>query len=364
MKRDPTSKKPITYKNVLFFLGLFALFGCPCLEGSSPPEYISPPSVISVEGLPTQLANSEEVTITVRTSRAAGEQVGQNVTVTPTVSDGATITPTTRTVALAEGDATTTFVARTPAEGYSSFAIVATRTDHSTLTDKSAFRGSAASQVVPNLVAMTFDPTSLVVNRGGSATFDAHVLPRGNTRGAVTLGFDVGGQGVTCTPAQFVVNLTEGSTTPVTQRLTVAANTNAPLGPMNLFGYVRSGVTKQQITTYPLAINAGSGTPHFTFTATPSQVTSAMYQQSAPVTYTLTSVNGFIGSVVVSQQADGEVGISPTSDDETFAVSPTAPATFTRRFTRYYGQGDIRITFTATHAASSTSRTVVTTVKP
>lgn len=364
MKRERAPIKPITYKNVLFYLGLFALFGCSCPFGE---QFASGSAqrdkAIFAEGLPALMATGESVTVTVRTRRLAGEQAGQTVTVTPRVSTGATVTPATRQLALAEeGFATTTFEVRSAA-GYSVLQFDVKRSDHSIESQKSLFEATPiTSEAVPTLVSVTYDPTIIVMNRGTSASLNVRVLPRGNVSGPVLVRMDHNISGITLSPTTFVVNLTQGATTPVTHLVTVSAAANAFVGTNILRSEVTWSQSAYEVGRVPITINGGTGTPSFTFTATPSQVTSALYQESAPVTYTITSVNGFTGDVVVSQEADGEVGISPTTSPETFTVSPGTPTTFTRRFTRYYSTDDIHVTFTASHAPTSTSRQVVTTV--
>jgi hypothetical protein len=368
MKRDAATErqfKPITYKNVLFFLGLFALFGCPCLNGEDSAAYDPPRSkMIFAAGVPALSATNEEFTVTVRTSRAAGEQVGQMVTITPTVPAGVTVTPPTRQLALVSGELATTFLVRTPASGYTRLAFNVSRTDHSIENDKSVFTATPLSgEVIPNLVSITYDPTSLVMNRGTSVSLNVRVLPRGNTSGPVLVAMDHNLSGITLSPPTFVVNLTQGATTPVNQLVTVSAAANSYTGTNQLRSSITWSQTSYDIASVPITINAGTGTPHFTFTATPLQVTSAIYEESPTVTFTLTSQNGFSGDVVVDPDADGETGIIPTVGAETFTVIPGTPTTFTRRFQRYYGTNDIHVTFTATHAASSTSRQVVITMK-
>lgn len=361
MKRN-REMRPITYRNVLFFLGLFVLFGCPLFGGGNNPPR---PTYIYIEGVPKVSATDETFAITVYVNPDPSERTGQSVIVTPMVPAGCTVTPATQTVVIpATGTASTTFNVRTPASGYLIGPISARRTDHTAFLDKSVFTSNEQTvEVVPNLVSITFDPSTLVMNRGTSASINVGVLPRGNTSGSVLVTLDTTLAGLTLSPKTFVVNLAQGSITPATQLVTVSASANAGPASSSIVATTSWSQKSYHIASLPITVNAGTGTPHFTFTATPSQVTSAAYQMSAPVTYTLTSVNGFSGTVVVSQQASGEVEIFPTSDDESLTVSPSGPTTLTRRFTRFIGTDDISVVFTATHQASATSRSVTTLVK-
>ncbi|HMS56092.1 MAG TPA: hypothetical protein PKA27_11895 [Fimbriimonadaceae bacterium] len=197
------------------------------------------------------------------------------------------------------------------------------------------------------------NPTGLSLQQGDSAQVTMRVTSYG-VAGNYTMTL-AGGNGLTVSPASHAVTIPSSGY--VERVFTVTASESAPLGNQNLVGGVQGYTTTLAVSV------VGEATPDFTFTANPGAVTSAIYEYSTPVAFTLTSVGGFSGDVVVDWTANGEVGSDPGSSEVTHSVSPAAPTVFNLRLVRYPGTDQpITMTFTATHVASNTSRTATVTL--
>lgn len=354
MKLEPATRKPVTYKNVLFFLGLFALFGCPCVEGS---DNLIHRDYIGIAVPNPVFANGEEVDVRVWVEVSPGEQNGQTVTVTPLPPEGWQVTPASREVTLgAERELVeSVFRVRTPDSGLGARSFAARRTYHSAITPE-RFENSIQVELQANLVEI--DANLVSVPLGGSQTFTVNVRPRGNTAGNIALRF-ADHPDFSFSPNPFTVELTQGATAWVSKSVTVSATANAATSQQEV-----RVLTSANVNTGRVRVNATSGTGQggFTISASPTVVDTPFYTFSAWVTFTLTSVGDFSGDVEVAATVGGNLAIFPVSIPETFVVNPGAPTTFTRRFQRYgEGTADVPVTFTATHAASSTTRTVVIT---
>lgn len=362
----PDTFRPITYKNVLFWFVTFLVLGCQCplLPDNTPPPRPTPISVMTLSTPGVVFAPAETFTLTVRTTLAPGESAGQTVIVTPRVPAGFTVTPTQRSTVLQTPQTVTTFQVTTPASGDGTFSLYASRTAGTIVSGVTLEAGMTAS-VLPQLVSVTVDPRPVTVAQGGTRDLTLTFLPRGNTSGPVDVRLHFPRTGLSLNTSVLSLTMVNNPPTPVTRTVRITAQQSAALGDQPLIYYMTNAnpASSNQFHTHNVTVTAASANPSYTFTATPLEVTSATYAESVPVTFTITSQNGFAGDVVVSQESDGEVGVLPTYNDETFTVSPTAPTTFTRRFQRYFGTADIHITFTATNAANAISRQVVITSK-
>jgi hypothetical protein len=122
-------------------------------------------------------------------------------------------------------------------------------------------------------------------------------------------------------------------------------------------------------TTFSILVGAG-GCPQsgvapaapppagpFAFTASTTSVNIAQNTLSPDVEFRVTSNGTFEGQVVVSWQATGDCSPSPSTNDVTLSVAPGAPAIFKRKMYRWSANGR-NLRWTATHAASNTTRTL------
>jgi hypothetical protein len=107
-----------------------------------------------------------------------------------------------------------------------------------------------------------------------------------------------------------------------------------------------------------------TGSPTFNLTATPQTISGPDGELSEQmIDFAVTSVNGFTGPVVVQYTPGVAMSTEPARNGFTVNVVPGQPATFSQRFRRAgYPGGPETMTWTATHAASSTTKQVVISV--
>lgn len=95
----------------------------------------------------------------------------------------------------------------------------------------------------------------------------------------------------------------------------------------------------------------------FAFTASTYSVNIPQNTLSTDIEFRVTSDGTFTGNVVVHWQATGDCTPSPDTNDITLSVSPGSPGTFKRKMYRWSATGR-NLKWTATHAASNTSRSL------
>lgn len=108
----------------------------------------------------------------------------------------------------------------------------------------------------------------------------------------------------------------------------------------------------------PPGVNNPPPTGPFTFTATPGLVTMPTNTMSQDVTFTITPVGNFTGTVRVTWETIGTCSPSPNTNDVDVVVNAGTPATFTRKMYRWDSQAPMSITWRASHAPTATERTL------
>lgn len=203
-----------------------------------------------------------------------------------------------------------------------------------------------------SIATSSFNPSTIALQQGASQTVTLRTTSYGRAGNFnMTLS---GGNGLTVTPASHAVTLPP--TGYIERTFTVTASDTAPTGRQVLNGGIPGAMTTLTVDVQ------GEANADFTFTANPTQVTTDIYELSTPVLFTLTSVGGFSGDVVIAWSANGECGTEPGSQEVTKTVSPSAPTTFALQLVRYPGPAPITMTFTATHVATNTVRTATMTL--
>lgn len=190
---------------------------------------------------------------------------------------------------------------------------------------------------------------SVAVQPGGVATF--RVIGSGGTV-ELPLVFRAGS--FSCSPAS------KRLTIPFDQSVQVTVPANTAPGRYTFSVSLSRGTGP--LDTAEIVVSEATGGPAFTFTASRRTVSTVPTVFSPPVTFTLTSVNGFAGDVSVNWvEEEGVVSDNPVPKPLVVSLSPTTPRTFTRRFYRFAEhQNPLDVVFTAT--SGSVVRTVPITV--
>ncbi len=355
------AKLRIAATRALWAIFLLATLGC--FGGNNPlncdreKEFPPPPPSGLFLGTATtgftraDSARAETFTLPVMVQTLSGESAGDVVTVTPTPVTGVTYYPPSADVTLAQLGmrVPVTFSATvSPTAPYGALSLGASRTSDSSSADDSQLRDSTTTQVVANLISVSITPANVSFPKGTNKQFTLSILPRGNTQGNQTLKVSYASThgAVTLTPATFVINLVQGSTTPLERVVTVSTTDLAPERIYELSAYINN---TYRVARNNFTLNGDTGgAPSFRIVASPTQVTTANHVPSSNVTFTVTSLNGFTGQVKVSWQADSEVTPMPGDNDFIVNVQPAIPATFTRQFYRYLEDNSpAHVTFSA-----------------
>jgi len=364
---------------VIGLICIFVLFGC--LGGGCPFAPAGGGSGtgttrgIHIESIAGEYATAfvthgETVIIPVSVEPLGGEIPGETVVVTPSSVDPAvTFYPASISVTLPEFDSKTyiSFVATVnpgTEAGYRTFFATRTRGVGANGTDPRDIKAEKSFKVVPNLVSVEITPVDSTIQQGQSRDFTLSILPRGLTQGDVTLKthFYTRTDKIDRTPSEFDVTLVQGSTTPVLRTITLAAHEDARLGPDQIWVDLADGfeVSSCDFRVLP----AGGGDPTFEISATPLEVTTPTNVLSAQsVQFTVSSVNGFSGPVKITYVVDGYAAVSPSDNNFEVNVTPTTPATFSKRFYLYGTGGQVPITFNATDIPYTTTKGVTINVK-
>jgi len=181
--------------------------------------------------------------------------------------------------------------------------------------------------------SLTASPTSVSVAQGSSGSSTITVHPVGGFTGSVTLSTSALPSGVT---ASFGTNPTTG-----TSVLTFTASSTATTGTTTITVTGTSG-TLSHTTSVSLTITAPAQ-PDFSLSASPSSLT-VKQGTSGSSTISVTDLNGFTGSVTLSNSA------LPSGVTASFATNPTTSTsvlTFTASSTATTGTSTITITGTS-----------------
>lgn len=178
-----------------------------------------------------------------------------------------------------------------------------------------------------NAILCTFtpDPTLPVIDS---------ITPNSGYRGS-TVNVIIRGTALTgCTirdlsPNIIIQNEIVRSDTEIEADFAIASN--ATLQPINVWLYKGN----RQSNALPFTARQSTGTPDFDITATPGAVTVANGISSTPVTFNVTSLNGYAGPVKVTWAADGDVSPQPNTNDFTLSLTANGTQTFTRTFYRF-----------------------------
>lgn len=215
-----------------------------------------------------------------------------------------------------------------------------------------ACAGSGSTLGEPAL-DVSFNPASVNLRPGESQ--DVQVMVSANMAGIYPL--RVNAPGVTVSPANFTATFDTGLT-PVVQVLTITAPAGNSAGNYTL----EIGDVLKVYGSMAIAIN--DGTPDFAITASRELVSVQNNVMSDDVDFTVTSLNGYTGTIKITWVADGDVSPSPSDNDFTGTVSPTAPFKFKRKMYRYATHGDdIPLVFNATDVPYTKQRSVTVTIR-
>lgn len=317
----------------------------------------------------TDVTHGETFSLPVQVLTATGESSGISVTVTPDVPAGFTVSPESADVVLPGGGGAVyvTFAVTAPATGGTENTQVyvgAHRTSSNNTTSSALLTQDRSLTMVPGLVAANLTPNQATMSPGQSASFSVAVTPRGNTSGATPLRAVItpAKAGVSISPTGFSLNLTQGSTTPVTQAFTVLTAANAATGPTFIEIQTASGYVLDRSS---LTIAAGTGgNPRFTITASKREVTVPVHTLSEDVSFTVDSVDGFTGLVNIIWATENDLACSPADNNFQLQVRPGIPGRFTRKFYRYdYSEAPNYMSFAAQNTTIGRTEQITITVR-
>ncbi|HTU41398.1 MAG TPA: protease pro-enzyme activation domain-containing protein [Candidatus Aquilonibacter sp.] len=308
------------------------------------------PNTTGMIGLLAGSSSSPSFTLSASPSSVTVTQ-GSSGTSTITVTDVGGFTGSVTLAASGLPSGVTAAFGTNPTTGTS----VLTLTASSTATTGSAtvtVTGTSGSLTATTTIALTVNsttspafsvsasPTSVTVTQGSSGTSTITVTSTGGFNSATTLSASGLPSGVTAT---FSTNpVTPPANGSVTSTLTLTASASATVGTATVTITGTSGSTSHS-ATISLTVNASSGTKNFTITSSPSSFT-IDDGGSVSTTATVTSVNGFSGSVTLS------VNEFPTDVSATASANPVkVPAN---------GSVKVTITWTATRRAPTGTTTI------
>ena len=282
------------------------------LAGSSTPSFTlsaSPSSVTITQG------NSGTSTITVTDVGGFSGSVTLSASGLPsgvTATFGTNPTTSTSTLTLTASSTATTGTATVTITGTSG-----------TLTATTTVSLTVNSTTTPNF-SVSASPTSVTVTQGSSGTSTITVTSTGGFNSATTLSASGLPSGVT---ASFATNpVTPPANGTATSVLTLTASSSATVGTATVTITGTSGSTSHS-TTISLTVNASSGTKNFTLSLSPSSFT-VDEGRTVGTTLTITSVNGFSGSVDLSVN-EFPSGVSATASSNPVSVPANGTATVT-----------------------------------
>jgi subtilase family serine protease len=195
------------------------------------------------------------------------------------------------------------------------------------------------SSATPNF-SVSASPTSVTITQGTNGTSTITVTSTGGFNSATTLSASGLPSGVT---AAFSPNpVTPPANGSTNSTLTLTASASATVGTATVTITGTSGSTTHS-TTITLTVNASTGTKNFTMSLSPSSFNIIQGGRTS-TTLTLTSVNGFTGSVELS------VNTFPSGVSATASSNPvTVPAN---------GSVNVTITWSASRRAPTGTTTI------
>ena len=317
------------------------------LAGSSTPSFTlsaSPSSVTITQG------GSGTSTITVTDLGGFSGSVSLAASGLPggvTATFGTNPTTSTSTLTLTAGSTATTGTATVTITGTSG-SLTATTTVSLTVNSAAAANfGVSAS------------PTSVTVTQGSSGTSTITITSTGGFNSATTLSASGLPSGVTASfSANPVTPPANGSATSV---LTLTASSTAAVGTATVTITGTSGSTTHS-TTISLTLNSSSGTKNFTMSLSPASFTIVEGGRTS-TTLTISSVNGFSGSVELSVSGFPS-GVSATASSNPVPVpaNGSASATITWSASRRAPTGTTTIELIGTSGSISNEIPVTITV--
>ena len=229
-----------------------------------------------------------------------------------------------------------------------------------TLTATTTVSLTVNSAASPNF-SLSASPTSVTVAQGSSGTSTITITSSGGFNSATTLSASGLPNGVT---ASFSTNpVTPPANGSATSTLTLTASSSATVGAATVTITGTSGSTTQT-TTISLTVNSSSGTKNFTLALNPSSFT-IDERGSVSTTLTITSVNGFGGSVDLSvNEFPSGVSATASSDPVSVPANGSATATITWSASRRAPTGTTTIELIGTSGSLTNEIPVTITVAP
>ena len=355
-------KRKTNVRRLLGGIGLAVILGCgdvvscmPQNEGGNP---VLPGIYLGTTSQafshPLQ-ARGETFAIPV-TFRKAGDESATASVITPQPIPGVTFDPASRAVTLSESPQTVSFNATIGAS--------ATLGDHElrftrTGSAPANLRTTNTTLTIANLAQATITPATRTINAGETRTFEVAVLPRGLSEGPIQLQTNLNATDATVTPATFTVSLVRGSSTPILETISVFAHANVASKSVPL--RIRHDATT--VASADVNFIAGGGSD-FTFTASPTTVSGAIYVLTQEVTFTVTSLGGYSGTLLITPEAGGPVGEEPVTGEFQLTLAAGETKTFKRKFMRFPGAETNEFFYVATDTVTNDSKSVTITITP
>jgi hypothetical protein len=225
-----------------------------------------------------------------------------------------------------------------------------------TYTIQLEFSNAASNCVLPPPApanpdfSLSASPASLSINQGNSGNSTITVTPSGGFTGSVSLSASGLPSGVTAT---FGTNPTTG-----TSVVTFAVSAAAAAGTSAVTITGTSGSLTHTTTVTLTVVNPGA-TPNFTISVSPSTL-AVRRGTTGSYTVTITSVNGFAGTVNLSVSGQGS-RVTPTFNHT--SVTGSGTATLSVRVSNRATTGNRTLTITGTSGSLSHSTTATLTIQ-